>query len=98
MQEENREDEDSDEENATGDEKPAVEYVAQMGENPLSIKLGKAYREFYCCYCDFTATSKFQVKQHSLATHPGMPLEVADFPNSAATAVKNNAEIEAAVC
>ncbi len=43
-----------------------------------SIKLGPAYREWYCCYCDFSSTSKYGVKQHSLACHAGNPVDVSD--------------------
>lgn len=43
-----------------------------------SVKLGQAYREWYCCYCSFKAHSKYVVKQHCLTEHPGKAVEVSD--------------------
>lgn len=43
-----------------------------------AIKLGPAYREWYCCYCSFSSTSKYSVKQHCIMQHPGHPVDVSD--------------------
>jgi hypothetical protein len=47
-------------------------------EMALKIKLGPAYREWYCCYCVFSATSKYHVKQHCIVEHPGRLVDVSD--------------------
>lgn len=43
------------------------------------VKLGPAYRDWYCCYCSFKAHSKYVVKQHCLTEHPGQPVDVSEI-------------------
>lgn len=55
-----------------------INHVADACSSSQSsqMKLGQAFREWYCLYCHFSATSKYHVKEHCLTNHPGQAVKV----------------------
>ncbi len=79
MEEEGESEEESTQALSAEQARSAVASV-QPGDDPdtsVKIKLGPAYREWYCPYCTFSDTSKYHVKEHCLSDHPGKKVNVA---------------------
>lgn len=61
-----------------------LKNVRELASDPESGKstpthpLKAPNRKSYCCYCSFEAASKYSVKLHCIADHPGLPVDASE--------------------